>query len=347
MKPPSAYTNRRSLAVMPTVLAFGLTLWAACGAHTSESLMTSTTTPSASTREGAEPQPPLAKRLMHVHRMHGEEREDPYFWMRDDDREDPEILAHLRAENDYAEAVMEPLDGFRDRLYEEIISRIPQDDSSVPYRRDGWWYYRRVEEGKEYPILCRREGSLDAPESVYFDANVQAEGQAYYGLGGASVSVDGHTLAYAEDLVSRRIYTLRFRNLVTGEEYPEVIEGTTGGAVWAMDNATVFYVKRDPETLRAYQVWRHRLGQAASEDVLVFEEQDTEFYVRIARSRSREKILIGSYQTLSHEYRAIDAHQPESDPVLCSPAKRITNTTSTTPMDVIISAQTGRRPTFA
>ena len=273
-------------------------------------------TSTTSTREGAEPQPPLAKRLMHVHRMHGEEREDPYFWMRDDDREDPEILAHLRAESDYAEAEMEPLDAFRERLYEEIVGRIPQDDSSVPYRRDGWWYYQRVEEGKEYPILCRREGSLEAPESVYFDANIQAEGQAYYRLGGASVSVDGRTLAYAEDLVSRRIYTLRFRNLVTGEAYPEVIEGTTGGAVWAMDNATVFYVKRDPETLRAYQVWRHRLGQAASDDVLVYEEEDTEFYVSVMRSRSREKILIGSYQTLSHEYRAIDAHRPESDPVL-------------------------------
>ena len=265
------------------------------------------------------PSPPLARRVSHTHETHGHSRQDPYFWLRDDHRRDPEILAHLNAEKAYAEAALKPLAAVRDELYEEIVSRIPQDDSSVPHRLDGWWYYQRVEEGREYPILCRRRETLDAPEEIFLDANTRAAGQAYYALGGASVSVDGHLLAFTEDTVSRRIYTLRFRDLRTGADLSDVIEGTTGGVVWALDNRTVFYVRRHEQTLRAHQVWRHTLGTSAEDDTLVFEEADSEFYVSIRRSRSRDFILIGSFQTLSREYRYVDARAPTSAPVVVLP----------------------------
>ncbi|HCH66326.1 MAG: oligopeptidase B [Deltaproteobacteria bacterium] len=263
--------------------------------------------------------PPIARREPRRLETHGHVREDPYFWMRDDHREDPEILAHLRAEQAYADAVLAPLNETRAELYDEIVSRIPQDDTSVPYRLDGWWYYHRVEQGREYPIYCRRRGSVDTAEEVFLDANQRADGHAYYSLGGASVSVSGHLLAFTEDTVSRRIYTLRFRDLRTGEDLEDEIEGTTGSVVWALDNRTVFYVRQHETTLRAYQVWRHTLGTAASEDTMVFEETDSEFYVGIRRSRSRDYILIGSFQTLSREYRYIDAREPSSAPVVVLP----------------------------
>lgn len=262
------------------------------------------------------PQPPIAKRIVHRHEAHGQVREDPYYWMRDDDREDAEILAHLAEENRYADAMLAPQEQLREQLFEEIVGRIPQDDSQVPVFHHGYWYYSRVEQGKEYSILCRRRETLEAPEEIYLDANAEAEGHAFYSLGGASVSRNGEILAYSEDTLSRRIYTLRFRSLQTGETLPDVVEGIAGGAVWASDNRTVFYVKREEGTLRAYQVWRHALGTPASEDVLVFEENDSEFYVSVGLSKSEEYILIGSHQTVSNEYRYLPAAEPTAAPVV-------------------------------
>ncbi|MBW2464891.1 MAG: S9 family peptidase [Deltaproteobacteria bacterium] len=263
--------------------------------------------------------PPVAKRLPHALEDHDQTRQDPYYWMRSDDRSDEEVLSHLAAENAYAEQELAPLAGFRESLFEEIVARIPKDDESVPYRLDGYWYYRRVEEGKEYPIYCRRAGTMQADEQVILDANAEAEGHDYYSAKGLTTSVNGEVLAYGEDLVSRRIYTLKFKNLTTGEMLPDEIPGTSGGAVWALDNQTVFYVKKEEGTLREYQVWRHTLGTDAAADVLVYEEEDAEFYLGISRSRSRDYVLIGSYQTLSHEYRYVDAREPTSDPVVFLP----------------------------
>ncbi len=268
------------------------------------------------------PEAPSPPRRPHELRAHDQVRVDPYFWMRDDDRDDPEVLAHLQAEDAYAEAVLAPLGPLRERVFEEIVSRIPQDDASVPYRLDGYLYYQRFERGREYPILCRRRGSMEASEEVYLDANQRAEGQAYYALGGASVSVDGRTLAFGEDTVSRRIYTLRFKDLQTGELLPDTIEGTTGSAVWALDHRTVFYVRREAGTLRAHQVWRHQVGTDPAQDQLVYEEGDSEFFVSVDRSVSRDYILIGSFQTLSHEYRYVDARRPTADPVVFLPRER-------------------------
>ena len=276
--------------------------------------------------------PPMAKRVPHELRTHDHTRVDPYYWMRDDEREDPEILAHLRAEAAYADAIMEPLEGFRRALYEEIVARIPQRDVSVPVQHDGYWYYTRQEEGKEYDIHCRRPADTPEPdpaqtgpiegEQIVLDENARAEGHDYYAARGVSISVDGKTLAVGEDTLSRRIYTLRFRDLESGDWHDEAIEGTTGQAVWALDHRTVFYVKREEGTLRAYQVWRHVLGTDPSEDALVYEEEDDEFYVSIGRSRSRDFVLIGSFQTISHEYRVVDARQPDSAPRVVLPRER-------------------------
>ncbi|MEM6960995.1 MAG: S9 family peptidase [Myxococcota bacterium] len=266
--------------------------------------------------------PPVAKQVPYELTSHDHTRSDPYYWMRDDARRDPEVLGYLEQENAYAEAFFEPLDAFRSALYEEIVARIPKDDASVPHRLDGYYYYDRVEDGDEYRRYCRRRGSMDAPEEVFFDANREAEGHDYYSAVGLTVSVDGNTLGYGEDTLSRRIYTLRFRDLVSGRPLDDVIEGTTGQLVFALDNRTVFYVKRDPGTLRAYQVYRHHLGTNPEADELVFHEEDEEFYLSIRRSRSREYILIASRQTLSHEYLTIDAQRPDSAPVVVLPRER-------------------------
>ena len=260
------------------------------------------------------PRPPVAKRVPHTLSAHGISRDDPYYWLRDDDRNDPEVLSYLRDENAYAEAVMAPVANLRESLYREIIARIPPDDASAPYPLDGFLYYDRVEAGKDYRIYCRKRGSTEAAEEVLIDGNARAEGHEFYDLRGLNVSRDGLTLAFAEDTLSRRLYTLRFRNLETGQDLPDAIEGTDGESVWAADNRTVFYVKKEAGTLREYQVWRHLLGTDSTADAMVYEETDEEFSLGINLSRSRDFVLIGSYQTLSHEYRTIDARRPASEP---------------------------------
>ncbi len=259
------------------------------------------------------PDAPIAPKRPHTIEIHGDARVDPYYWMRDDAREDAEILAHLEAENAYADAVLSPVAALKDELFAEMRGRIKEDDSSVPQVRDGVWRYQRFEEGNEYAIHCRRIGSMDEPEEVLLDENERAEGHAYYALGGLAVSRDRRTMAFAEDTLSRRIYDVRFRDLETGEEHPEVIAGTSGAVVWAADHRTVFYVRQDETTLRPFQVWRHVLGSDAGADTLVFEETDPEFYVSVWLSRSRDFVIIGSFQTESTEMRTIAADRPDED----------------------------------
>lgn len=253
---------------------------------------------------------PVAKKVAKELSMHGDTRVDNYFWM--NQREDEEVIDYLKAENTHTEKAMEPLKGFRESLFEEMKGRIKETDMSVPYKKDGWFYYVRQEEGKEYPIYCRKEGSLEAAEDIIMDVNPMAEGHDYYSASGLSLSPNKMVLAYGEDKVSRRIYTIKFKDMVTGETLPFTIENTTGGSVWASDSKTIFFTKKD-ETLRAFQVWKYELGKETSTAELVYEENDETFNCFVYKSKSDKYIFIGSGSTLSSEYRFISAENPNGE----------------------------------
>ena len=254
--------------------------------------------------------PPVAATREHsVAAPHGAVRMDEYYWLRDDSRENPDVLAYLNAENAYTDAVMAPLEPLRARLYDELVGRVKQDDASVPYRWKGYWYYTRFEEGREYPIHARRKGEMDAPEEILLDVNALAEGHGYYGIGSWEVSPDGRLLAYAEDTVGRRQFTLRFKNLETGELLPDAIERMSANLVWAADSATVFFVENDPVTLRTVRVLRHTLGSGKAPE-LVYEEADESFYMGVMATRSEKYLCIGVQSTVSSELRCTDSAAP-------------------------------------
>ncbi len=254
--------------------------------------------------------PPVAKRVEHTHIAHEHGRPDPYHWLRDDDRDDPEVLAYLEAENAYTEAALAPSAAAAKTLLEELEGRIEKDDRSVPVERRDFWYVRRYEGESEYPIYARHAGSLDAPEQIMLDVNALAEPHDYYAIGGMAVSEGQHLLAYSEDPVSRRKYTVRVKNLKTGETLPDQIPETSGAVAWAADDQTLFYVKKDPETLRPYQVWRHTLGTPVEQDVMVFEDADEAFYVSLSRSRSRAYVTVYSQSTEVTETLFLKADDP-------------------------------------
>ncbi|PPT23519.1 oligopeptidase B [Xanthomonas arboricola] len=258
------------------------------------------------------PSPPdVAKRPHVVKAPFGATRSDDYYWLRDDKREDKAMLAYLNAENAYTDTVMAPLKPLEDTLYTEIVGRIKQDDASVPYRERGYWYYTRFEAGKDYPIQARRKGSMDAPEQILLDVNQMAQGKGYFSVGDAEVSQDNRILAWADDAVGRRQYTIRFKNLDTGEIYPDTVEGVSANVVWADDNKTLFYVENDPETLLTVRVKKHVLGTPSKDDVLVYEEKDDSFYMGIGRTRDDKYITIGVESTVSSETRYAPADNPE------------------------------------
>ena len=262
-------------------------------------------------------EPPLAEPRPHELEMHGDVRVDEYYWLRE--REDPEVIAYLEAENAYLGGVMAHTEDLQETLFQEIRGRIVEDDSSVPYRDGDYWYYTRYEEGKQYAIHCRRPadgevfgGAPDpAAEEVLLDVNKIAEGKEYTAVR-PSVSPDHRILAYAVDDVGRRFYTVRFKDLASGETLPDEIPDVTANLVWAADSATVFYVRQDPDTLRAYQVFRHRLGSDAPDD-LVYEEPDETFSVFLRRSQSREYLMAVSSHTLRTEVRILRADDPGGD----------------------------------
>ncbi|MFC3815107.1 S9 family peptidase [Lysobacter sp. GCM10012299] len=261
--------------------------------------------------------PPDAAKKPHVVKApHGAQRNDEYYWLRDDKRTNPEMLAYLNAENAYTDALMAPLKPLENKLYEEIVSRIKQDDSSVPYRERGYYYYSRFETGQDYPIHARRSGNMDAPEQVLLDVNAMAKGKDYFSVGDFEVSQDNQILAWADDAVGRRQYIIRFKNLATGEVYADEIPGVSPNIVWADDNRTLFYVENDPETLLTVRVKKHVLGTPASKDVLVYEEKDDSFYMSIDRSRDDKYICIGVESTVSSEMRCAPAANPDKFVVL-------------------------------
>ncbi len=255
--------------------------------------------------------PPIAKTVPTTLQEHGRSRVDQYAWL--SERDNPDVLAYLEEENAYARSVMAHCEQFESTVFEEIKGRIKQTDLSVPYRLDDYDYYTRYEEGKEYPLYCRKRETPDAPEEVMLDVNALAEGHEFFAVGGMVVSEDRNVLAYAFDTRGRRIYTVRFKNLTTGELLDDVIENVTGNLAWANDNATLFYGKQDPHTLRACQVYRHRLGADPSSDVLVFEEKDETFSATVFKTRSKQYLMIASHQTVSTEYRYLAADNPSGE----------------------------------
>lgn len=262
--------------------------------------------------------PPKAKKIEKILSIHGHERKDPYYWL--NNRDDEEVINYLNEENEYTRHMLQSTGAFQENLYQEIVGRIKQDDRSVPYQLDGDWFYSRFEEGQEYPFFCRKTGSLEADEEVLLNVNELAEGHNFYQVGGLSLSPDKQWLAFGEDTIGRRIYTIRFKHLETGEIIEEAIRNTTGSAVWANDNTTLFYTVKD-ETLRPYQVYKYKFQQRQS-DTLVYQEDDATFVTFAYKSKSKKYIIIGSGATLSDEYRLISADRPDDEFTIFHPRER-------------------------
>ena len=240
---------------------------------------------------------------------HGHVRIDNYYWLRE--RENPEVIRYLNDENEYAAREMSHARGFEEILFEEIKGRFKQTDMSVPYKRDDYFYYTRYEEQKEYPIYARKRGSLDQPEEIILNANILAEGHEFFSVGGWAVSSGQDLLAYAVDTEGRRIHTAYLKNLTTGELLPDVLPNVSENLAWANDNRTLFYGKQDEVTLRQYQIYRHLLGTDPAKDELVFQEDDETFVTYIFKTKSKRFLMIVSAQTLSQEYRYLDADHPQ------------------------------------
>ncbi len=275
--------------------------------------------------------PPIADKQPKELEKHGDVRIDNYYWMRlsDEQRsaENPDehaqkVFDYLNAENAYYDTITAHTNDLKESLFQEMKGRIKEDDSSVPYKSNGYYYITRYEKGGQYPIHSRKKESLDAEEEIMFDVNKMAEGYDYYALRGLSVSEDNKIAVFGIDTVSRRQYVLQFKNLETGEIYPDKIENTTGGATWANDNKTVFYTKKDPVTLRSEKIYKHVLGTDASEDQLVYEEQDETFDAFVYKTKSKKYIMVGAYNTVSQEYQFLDANQPDGQLQVIQPRER-------------------------
>ncbi|MFK7933051.1 MAG: oligopeptidase B, partial [Saprospiraceae bacterium] len=292
---------------LPRILSLALTtlLITSCSQEMTQQEETQTRT---SMYEKLNKEAPVAKKVAKEMTIHDDTRVDNYYWL--NQREDQEVIDYLNAENDYTSAVMEDTKQLQDDIYNEIVGRIKQDDESVPFRDNGYFYITRYEEGKEYPIHSRKKGSLEADEEIMLNLNELAADYSYYAVGGRSVSPDNQLLAYGEDTLSRRIYTLRFKDLTSGEILADKIPGTTGRAVWANDNQTVFYSTKD-EALRSFKIFKHKLGTPATDDVEIYHEEDETFSTYVYKSKSKKYIIIANFQTVSNEYHVLNADTPD------------------------------------
>lgn len=257
----------------------------------------------------ARPQEPKARKIPKELKIHDDVRVDNYYWL--NEREDQDVIDYLNEENAYYEAVTAHTSKFQEDLFEEMKSRIKEDDESVPYKKNGYYYITRFEKGMQYPVYTRKKENLEAPEEIIIDVNEMAEGHDYYALSGLNVSPDNKIAAFGVDTLSRRQYDLRFKNLETGKLYPEEIKNTMGSSAWANDNKTVFYASKNPVTLRNDKIYKHVLGTDPSEDELVFEEEDETFWTFVYKSKSNKYVIIGSYSTLTTEYQFLDANDPD------------------------------------
>ncbi|MFH4968968.1 S9 family peptidase [Gaetbulibacter sp. M240] len=253
--------------------------------------------------------PPKAEKHPKVLRIHNDERTDDYYWLNERDNES--VLDYLRSENAYTKAMLSHTEDFQKALFEEMKGRIKEDDSTVPYKLNGYWYITRYEKGRDYPVYVRKKGTLEAPEELLFDCNDMAEGHSYFNLGSIAISPDNTLAAFSTDVVSRRQYTIQIKNLMTGEILPDKIINTTGSATWANDNATLFYAMKDPVTLRSEKICKHNLGTDNKDDDIVYLESDATFHTFVYKSKSRKYIIIGSSSTMSTEYRILNADTPK------------------------------------
>lgn len=256
------------------------------------------------------PTPPKAAPKPKELKIHGDTRVDNYYYL--NERENPEVISYLKAENAYLDQVLAPVKDLRGKLFEEMKGRIKQQDQSVPYKEGAYYYQTNFVQGGEYPIYVRKKGSLTAPEEVLFDCNQLAKGHNYYNLGGYEVSDNDELAIFCEDTVSRRLYTLKVKNLKTGQIYSEAIPNVEAGDfAWASDNKTLFYVKKDVKTLLGYQVYRHVLGTDAKQDVLVYEEKDNQFYMGLYRMKSKKYVaIVSDHNGVTTEYRLLEAANP-------------------------------------
>ncbi len=273
---------------------------------------------------------PIAKKIPDTLTIHKDTRMDNYSWMRlSDDQKNAEspdgqtqdVLDYLNAENDYLKKTMRHTEALQKSIYDEIVGRIKKDDQSVPVNDNGYSYYSRFEEGGDYRLYCRKKNGSDQ-EEIMLDGPKMAEGHSYMGFGNRSVSPNNQLLTYGLDTISRRQYTVYIKNLESGELLSDKLENTTGGATWANDNKTIFYSTKDPETLRSNKIYKHLLGTSQSEDVLVYEEKDDTFGCYIYKSKSKKYLLIGSYQTLSTEFRYLDADEPNGEWTIIQPREK-------------------------
>ncbi len=277
------------------------------------------------------PGPPVAEKIPRKLVEHGDTRIDNYYWMRlsdaqknaeTPDEQTRKVLAYLHGESDYAEAMLKPVEQLRETLFQEITGRIKKNDESVPYLENGYYYYTRYEENREYPVYCRKKGSPEAPEEVMLNANELAAGHDFFQIGGWSVSPDNTILAFSMDTVGRRRYVILFKDLKTGNLLKDEVVNTTGSPVWANDNKTVFYTRKNKETLRAEEIRKHELGEPQDKDRRVYFEKDETFSTGIFKTKSRKYLMIYSSQTLSTEYRYLDAGHPEGTFRVIQPRKK-------------------------
>ena len=252
--------------------------------------------------------PPVAEKIEKHLEKHGDVRVDNYYWL--NQRENEEVIDYLERENDYYDKMTAHTKGFQTDLFEEMKSRIKEDDESVPYKYNGYFYITRFKKGKDYPIYTRKKDSLKAKEEILFDVNEMADGHSYFQLSGLSISPDNTKVSFGVDTVSRRNYTIYVKDLATGKTLEENIPLTTGGSTWANDNQTLFYTKKDEQTLRSDKIYRHRLGTSSEEDELIFTEEDETFGTFVYKTKSKKYLVIGCYSTLTSEYRILNADTP-------------------------------------
>ncbi len=265
------------------------------------------------------PQPPVANKIPHKTEIHGQTLVDNYFWLRD--KQNPDVRAYLEAENAYADAMLVPTRQLQETLYKEMVGHIKETDVGVPYRQGDYFYYTRTEAGKQYAIYCRKKGTVEASEEIALDVNKLAEGEKFMSVAVFAVSDDGNLLAYSTDNTGFRQYTLHIKNLKTGELYPERMQ-KVGSVAWAADNKTLFYTVEEDKTKRQYRAYRHVLGTDAAQDKIVYEDPDERFNVGVARTRSKQYLLMEASSHTTSEWRYLPADQPEGEWKIVAPRRQ-------------------------